>query len=410
MEEAAPKREEAKPVRPAPRQEPPAAAASAVREEAPVSAPQKEESKREDRLFAPAASRVEDEAAEPLPEPGFFSQPAGKILIAVVALVLVVGAFFLFRGTRSSPGPQAGPVDASSLALRVERSSGQLMLSWNRNAELIQRAQRATLSISDGDHKEDVDLDLGQLRTGNVVYSPLTNDVSFRLEVTDMKNGKSLSESVRVLAGRPSPAVVANSQTPAPKPELAPEPAAPAQQPAPAAPVEAAAPPPAPAAQVTAVRPRPDSLAARLRPAAQIPEPPTLEGSSMSSSGPAVPIGQTALNAPAPPPAAPAPPQSSSPSPSPQMRSGGNVVPARVIRDSPPVYPSIARQARVSGVVRVQAVVGADGKVKQATAVSGPPLLRQSAVDAVRRRLYEPTKLNGNPIEGQVQVDIAFTM
>jgi len=415
-EEPPAKREEPKPVRPAVKPEPPAAAASAVKEEVPAAAapaPKREEPKRTERLFTSLSSSIDEEPELALPQPGFFSQPTGKrILIAVIAVVLIIGAIFLFRSMRSGPVQQAGPVDASSLALRVERTSGQLQLSWNRNADLIQRAQRATLSISDGDHKEDVDLDLGQLRTGNVVYSPLTNDVSFRLEVTDLKNGKSLSESVRVLAGRPSPSVVASTTAPAAKPELAPaervpeQPVAPPvqQQPQAAAPAEVA--PPAAPAQVTAVRPRPDSLAARLRPAAQIPEPPALEGGSLSSSGPSVPMSQTAVNTPAPPPAAPSAPAQQAG----QVRAGGNVVPARVIRDSAPIYPAIARQARVSGVVRVQAVVGVDGKVKQAAAVSGPPLLRQAAADAVRRRLYEPTKLNGQPIEGQVQVDIAFTM
>jgi len=98
--------------------------------------------------------------------------------------------------------------------LRAERNAGQLLLSWNREAALVKTASKAVLSISDGDHREDVQLDLGQLRNGSIVYSPITNDVSFRLEVTDAKLGKSLNESVRALAGRPSPTPSASQTGP----------------------------------------------------------------------------------------------------------------------------------------------------------------------------------------------------
>jgi hypothetical protein len=56
------------------------------------------------------------------------------------------------------------------------------------------------LSIVDGDHTEDVSLDVGQLRNGSITYAPITNDVTFRLVVTE-KRGRSVSESIRVLAG-----------------------------------------------------------------------------------------------------------------------------------------------------------------------------------------------------------------
>jgi protein TonB len=90
------------------------------------------------------------------------------------------------------------------------------------------------------------------------------------------------------------------------------------------------------------------------------------------------------------------------------VRTGGQVQEARLVQRTPPVYPPLARQTRVSGIVRIQAVIGKDGKVRRATAVSGPPLLRSAAVQAVQRWVYTPAMLNGETIEAETQVDINF--
>jgi hypothetical protein len=105
----------------------------------------------------------------------------------------------------SGPGPRAPVLADHALALKVERAVGQLRLSWNRTASVIATAQKATLSIVDGGEEQTLNVDLGQLRTGSLVYSPSTPDVSFRLELIDLKNGKSVTESVWAAAGRPSP-------------------------------------------------------------------------------------------------------------------------------------------------------------------------------------------------------------
>ena len=105
----------------------------------------------------------------------------------------------------SGPGLRAPVLADDTLALKVERAVGQLRLNWNRTASVIATAQKATLSIVDGAQEQTLNLDLGQLRTGSLVYSPSTPDVSFRLELIDLKNGKSVSESIWAAAGRPSP-------------------------------------------------------------------------------------------------------------------------------------------------------------------------------------------------------------
>ena len=92
------------------------------------------------------------------------------------------------------------------------------------------------------------------------------------------------------------------------------------------------------------------------------------------------------------------------------IRAGDNVQGAVLIRQIPPVYPTLAKQARISGVVRLRVIVGKDGAVKEATAISGHPFLRQAAIDAVRQWLYRPTLLNGEPTEVVTEVAITFNL
>jgi protein TonB len=92
------------------------------------------------------------------------------------------------------------------------------------------------------------------------------------------------------------------------------------------------------------------------------------------------------------------------------LKVGGNVQEARVISRVPPAYPQLARQARVAGTVKVEATIGRDGRVRTARAVSGPPLLRRAAEDAVRQWKYQAGMLNGEPTEVTTQVDVSFTL
>lgn len=364
-------------------------------------------------LFAPAKSEPAT-SAEPAASKSFL---ANKWLwVAVVAIVLLVVGFFAFRMMNGAK-PQ---VAADRLDLTVERNAGQLMLKWNRGATAIQSASRATLTIEDGDHKENVDLTLAQLRMGSVVYTPLTTDVSFRLEVSDVKAGKSTSEEVRALAGRPSPAP--QTQTPDAPKSLTPAPAETKEPVVAGKPVEAATPaqstPEVKATPVVTVQPpKPDSLAARLSAPAPSLEAPQLGGSSSlpSVSGPVSATPNVAAPPPPTPQAQPNRPAAQPPAaqPAPQQAAaapvGGQAVEARLLKRELPMYPALARQARVSGTVRVELVVGTDGRVKSAKAISGQPLLRQAAVDAVKRWIYSPAMLNGQPTEVTTQADLQFS-
>jgi TonB family protein len=106
-------------------------------------------------------------------------------------------------------------------------------------------------------------------------------------------------------------------------------------------------------------------------------------------------------------PMAPAPP------PAPGTRRitiGGNVQSAKLISQAKPVYPPLAKQARISGTVNLAVIISADGNVTDIRVISGHPLLIPAALEAVKDWKYSPTLLNGEPVEVSTQVDINFTL
>jgi protein TonB len=104
--------------------------------------------------------------------------------------------------------------------------------------------------------------------------------------------------------------------------------------------------------------------------------------------------------------AAPPPP----PPPQERIRVGGQVQAARVVNQPRPVYPPLARQARIQGTVRLEAVINQEGRVEELSVVSGHPLLIQAALDAVSQWQYQPTMLNGVAVEVITTIDVNFTM
>lgn len=105
-------------------------------------------------------------------------------------------------------------------------------------------------------------------------------------------------------------------------------------------------------------------------------------------------------------PVAPAPaPQTPS-----QVRVGGDVQAARLMHEVTPNYPPIARQARIGGTVALSATIAPDGKVRDLHVLSGNPLLVDAAVNAVKQWVYQPTYLNGKPVEVLTEVDVRFTL
>lgn len=354
-------------------------------------------------------SDLSDISLPPLERP----RSSGKIVAitaaAATVLLLLSGALIYPGFSHKSRPPVVPPAGSPALSLHVERSASELLLSWNRDSDAIKNAAHGTLAITDGDQHENVNLDVAQLRTGSIVYSPTGSDVTFQLSIVGQNSSQTSSELVRILKTRPSP--MADNAPAAPQ----------ASQKAPgrteaaiAATASAANLPAAPAAsnqpdaetrpKKTAVREfHPEALSERLRPAgpADLPEAPGL----IASAAPApLPAALPGLNAtPAMPAALPRPAAPSAP------KVGGQLRQAQVISSKPPEYPLVAKQAHVQGVVVVSATVGTDGKVKSASAVSGPPLLQKAAVDAVKQWTYKPTTLNGAPVESETRVEVRFT-
>ena len=93
-----------------------------------------------------------------------------------------------------------------------------------------------------------------------------------------------------------------------------------------------------------------------------------------------------------------------------RIRVGGNVQKAMQLSTPTPVYPPLAKQARIQGVVKLSAIISKDGAIEQLTVISGHPLLIPSALEAVKRWRYKPTLLNGEPVEVITQIDVNFTL
>jgi protein TonB len=104
---------------------------------------------------------------------------------------------------------------------------------------------------------------------------------------------------------------------------------------------------------------------------------------------------------------APPPP----PVPVPKMvRVGGVIREPRKLVHVAPVYPEIARLSRVQGIVTMEAVLDATGKVESVRVLSSQPLLEEAAVRAVRQWRYTPTELNGVPVPVLMTITIRFSL
>jgi protein TonB len=75
-----------------------------------------------------------------------------------------------------------------------------------------------------------------------------------------------------------------------------------------------------------------------------------------------------------------------------------------------PTYPPIARAARISGTVVLQATISKQGTIQNLRVISGPPMLTQSALEAVKTWRYKPYDLNGEPVEVETTVNVVFNL
>jgi TonB family protein len=89
---------------------------------------------------------------------------------------------------------------------------------------------------------------------------------------------------------------------------------------------------------------------------------------------------------------------------------GGDVIPAHLLSSVPPVYPQLARTQRLSGDVVLDALIDQNGRVSATKVISGPNLLHQPAMDAVKQWKYQPATLNGQATSMHLMVTVQFRL
>jgi len=89
---------------------------------------------------------------------------------------------------------------------------------------------------------------------------------------------------------------------------------------------------------------------------------------------------------------------------------GGEVKPVQLISSVPPVYPQLARSQRVSGDVKIDALIDENGRVTSMKVVGGPVLLHQAAMDSLRQWKYKPATLDGKAVSMHLVVTVQFRL
>jgi TonB family protein len=318
--------------------------------------------------------------------------------------------------------------EIDSPELRAERVGLQWRLTWNRNARIVQTASIGRLQLTDGYYQKEIMLDQNDLRTGQIVYSPLTGEINFRLELFGAPGQKGIGESVRAIAvGSPGHDLTAdlaadrvlNQRRPSRTAMTSGRNATPDSADADREEMDKAAESSEsnnpitdasqsfsmPAAATTAEFGTPPALLDPMIVARQklvdlpIPGPSSASAPNDLIFGSLIPgelnQPQTQVAPPLKPAAAP---------------ERSKVEKAVLIRRQEPSYPSEARQAGVSGTVQVDAIVGTNGHVTAARSVNGPLMLREAAVAAVMGFQYKPASRNGKPIESQTLVNLVFRL
>lgn len=370
---------------------------------------------------------------------------------ALIAL-LIVGTALIRNRAASKNAAEAkteAPID-SSLGLKFDRVGTDIQLTWNPQATAILSATNGQIIITDGPVSRTVDLDASDLRRGSLTYSPLTNDLVFKLKVNVPGAADPIMESVRIISGLPTPAVD------------------PATQALSAASNGIQSLPPnsaivngtvqstenpyqifsrtgqsslsagtAGALSNDALRNRRSSVPSRIElPEERIVARRTVREASNSASsrtgraaatskesGPAsVVSSKSTVNAAVTKPvtfatsAETIPVIRANPEAAPteafsrSARRGGAVQPAQLISNSNPQYPVAAKDAGVFGAVELHFKIGANGEVRDISVVKGPKVLAEAAVDAVRARRYKPARVDGVPTETDASATFDFKL
>jgi TonB family protein len=87
-----------------------------------------------------------------------------------------------------------------------------------------------------------------------------------------------------------------------------------------------------------------------------------------------------------------------------------SIVPGKVVKKVQPEYPIEARENKIEGIVKLQVILRKDGSVTVQNVLLGDPVLSPAAIEAVRQWRYEPTLLDGKPIDLESTIEVTFTL
>lgn len=157
----------------------------------------------------------------------------------------------------------------------------------------------------------------------------------------------------------------------------------------------------------------PSRIPDRVSPGPDMPNAPIYDFGAGGGSGvrAGIPTGVPGIEGPelpAPPPPAPKPVQVVKPSG--PVVVGGDVQAAKLLRGPKPPYPALAKNARISGTVKLAALISTDGHIRNLRLLSGHPMLAPAAIDAVSQWVYKPTLLNGLPVEVLTEIEVNFIL
>jgi protein TonB len=340
------------------------------------------------------------------------TQSRFRLALVAAGAVLVLAAIsgFLARdrwlGT-AKPARQAGSVPLQVAA--EPQGNGLINVRWNPQSSPIIEAREGRLVITERDQQPRI-VTLGpeQLRIGHLYYQSVAERIEFGLEVVD-RSGAVARESAFAV----SPGTIATPQGQAPpvagQSVTAKAPGTPNSIPNSIPNVDATASPVVKAEDA----PQPSRPALRAFTMPQSNQPRPEPGSVIIPDAPAPVVAGSApptLGLPTTLGGLPAPPVKQAPPPPKQVRVGGTIQAANLVKRVTPVYPPVAKAARIQGVVKFTATIAKNGTIQNLQLVGGPPVLVQAATDAVRQWVYRPTLLNGEPVEVITQIDVNFDL
>ncbi len=339
-----------------------------------------------------------------------------RLAYAGLAAALVLFPIVAWLAERT-PTPKV-TVPASLLSVRQEGQD--LRLSWNPGIDAVRNSNHGTLWIADGQQERRVDLDSQQLRSGSYVYHPQTWDVMFRMALS--KVAEQGSESIEFVGDHTVTPTVATPPT-----EIAKvSPLEPLRKPSKARSDDDADDDPPPARSVNPVVTQPPQVQAQ----PTIQQPPNQVASVAPPQSPspqqpaAAPKDDRPVQRVRPEPSVSVTTQAVEPGRYQQwvqkmplirrlqrgVKGGDDYTPPRVAREVPPrVPPSLARSMRSDRNVEFRVKIDKTGRVRSIESVSsGDDRLTDIAADAVREWKFEPARLHGRPVMGEVYTNLRF--